>query len=111
MKVSKLIKAILLRSQSSDSSQNVFSNKIHAFHTSPYFLHLSNLEKFGQIFTDLKEMDFLIWFDFFCHFTFSGAAPTAYRGSQAKGLIGAVAAGLYHSHSNTGSEPHLRPTP
>ena len=27
------------------------------------------------------------------------------------GLIRAVAAGLHHSHSNVGSEPHLRPTP
>ena len=41
------------------------------------------------------------------------AAPMAYGGSQARGLIGAVAASLRHSHShsNTGSEPHLRPTP
>ena len=35
----------------------------------------------------------------------------AYGCSQARGLIGAVAAGLCHSHSNTGSEPCLRPTP
>ena len=27
------------------------------------------------------------------------------------GLIGTVAAGLCHSHSNAGSEPHLQPTP
>ena len=27
------------------------------------------------------------------------------------GRIGATAAGLHHSHSNTGSEPHLQPTP
>ena len=33
----------------------------------------------------------------------------AYGGSQARGLIGATAAGLHHSH--TRSEPHLRPTP
>ena len=39
------------------------------------------------------------------------AAPAAYGGSQARGQIGAAAAGLYHSHSNTGSEPCLRPTP
>ncbi len=37
----------------------------------------------------------------------SWAAPTAYGGSQARGLIGAVAAGLHHSHSNAGSEPRL----
>ena len=42
---------------------------------------------------------------------FSRAAPVAYRGSQARGLIGAVATGLYHSHSNAGSELYLRPTP
>ena len=44
-------------------------------------------------------------------FFFSRAALTAYGGSQARGLIGAVAAGLHHSHSNSGSEPLLRPTP
>ena len=32
-------------------------------------------------------------------------------GSQARGQIGATAAGLHHSHSNVGSEPRLRPTP
>ena len=43
---------------------------------------------------------------------FSGAAPAAYGGSQAKGLIRAVAAaGLHHSHSNKGSETCLQPTP
>ena len=39
------------------------------------------------------------------------AIPAAYGGSQARGLIGATAAGLRHSPSNAGSEPHLRPTP
>ena len=33
------------------------------------------------------------------------------RGSQARGLIGAVATSLRQSHSNSGSEPHLRSTP
>ena len=31
---------------------------------------------------------------------------SAYGGSQARGQIRAVAAGLCHSHSNTRSEPH-----
>ena len=44
-------------------------------------------------------------------FVFSRAAPMVYRGSQARGLIGAVASGLHDSHSNARSEPHLRPTP
>jgi len=39
------------------------------------------------------------------------AAPAAYGGSQARDLIGAVAASLCQGHSNVGSEPHLRPTP
>ena len=44
-------------------------------------------------------------------FIFFRAAPMAYGGPQARGQIGAIAAGLYHSYSNAGSEPHLRPTP
>ena len=44
----------------------------------------------------------------FCLFR---AALEAYEGSQARGLIGAVAAGLRHSHSNARSEPSVRPTP
>ena len=51
---------------------------------------------------------FIFIFYFFC---LSRAAPEACGGSQARGLIGAVAAGLRHSHSNLGSEPCLRPTP
>ena len=47
----------------------------------------------------------------FCLFVFSRAAPGAYGGSQARGLITTVATGLHHSHSNAGSEPHLWPTP
>ena len=37
--------------------------------------------------------------------------PMAYRGSQARGLITATAAGLCHSHSNTRAKPRLRPAP
>ena len=44
-------------------------------------------------------------------FAFSKAAPMAYGGTQARGLIGAVAADLPQSHSSVGSEPRLRPTP
>jgi len=39
------------------------------------------------------------------------AVPAAYGSSRARGWIGAAAAGLYHSHSNVGSNPHLWPTP
>ena len=58
---------------------------------------------------ELHEL--FIYFVFFFFFVFSRAAPVVYGGSQARGPIGAVAAGLHHSHSNTGSEPCLRPTP
>ena len=44
-------------------------------------------------------------------FCLLGLRSPAYGGSQAGGRIGAVAAGLHHSHSNVGSEPRLRPTP
>ena len=48
---------------------------------------------------------------FFGLFAFSRATLAAYGGSQSRGLIRVVAAGLHHSHSNKGSEPSLRPTP
>ena len=51
---------------------------------------------------------FCFFFLVFCLFR---AAPTAHGGSQDRGLIGATAAGLYHSHGNTRSEPHLWSTP
>ena len=37
------------------------------------------------------------------------APPAAEGGSQARGCIGATAAGLRQSHSHAGSEPHLGP--
>ena len=36
---------------------------------------------------------------------------TEIRGSHPGGKIRAATAGLYHSHSNARSEPHLLPTP
>ena len=48
------------------------------------------------------------FFFVFCPFR---ATPAAYGGSQARGLIQAIAASLCHSHSNARSEPHLQPTP
>jgi len=48
---------------------------------------------------------------FFFFFWPVRATPATYGGSQARGRIGAVAASLRQSHSNAGSEPHLRHTP
>ena len=57
---------------------------------------------------------YYLTFFFFCLFVFLpflGLLPRAYGGSQARGLMGAVAAGLSQSHSNAESELHLQPTP
>ena len=50
-------------------------------------------------------------FYFYFYFLLFRAVPAAYGGSQGRSQIRATAAGLCHSHSNSGSEPHLRPTP
>ena len=47
-------------------------------------------------------------FIYFCCFR---ATPEVYGSSQAKGPIGAAAAGLNHSHSNVSSELRLQSTP
>ena len=56
-----------------------------------------------------KERFYL--FIYFYFFVFSRAEPAAYGDSQPRGPIGAVAASLQHSHSNTRSEQHLWATP
>ena len=43
--------------------------------------------------------------------SFSMATPKAYGGSQARGLIEAVAADLRQSNNYAGSEPRLQPIP
>ena len=52
-----------------------------------------------------KHQDVFLYFTFF--FLLFRAIPAAYGGSQARGVIGAVATGLYHSRSNAGSKPRL----
>ena len=54
------------------------------------------------------HLEFIFYFIFFLLFE---AAPVAYGGSQASGLIGATAVSLCHNHSNTRSELCLPPTP
>ena len=64
------------------------------------------------VFIDLPSSSLILFLKkknfFFCLFR---AATMAYGSSQARGQIRATAGGLHHSHSNTGSEPHLQPTP
>ena len=50
---------------------------------------------------------YFIIYLFFVFLPFLGPLPKAYGGSQARGLIGAVATSLRQSHSNAGSEPCL----
>ena len=50
-------------------------------------------------------------FYFIMIFLLFRATSVAYGYSQARGWMRAVAAGLHHSHSNTGSKPCLQPTP
>ena len=67
---------------------------------------------FGFTFRSLIHFEFIYLVIYlFIVLLFLWAAPAAYGGSQARGLIGAVAASLGQSHSNTGSAPHLRHTP
>ena len=46
----------------------------------------------------------LFYFLFIYFFAFSRAASVAHGGSQARGLIGAVATSLRHSHSSARSQ-------
>ena len=73
----------------------------------PIHLHLKlGLEpKILDLGGDSSPLSFLLFF-----FCLSRAAPAAYGRSQARGPIGAVAAGLHHSHSSARSEPHVQPT-
>ena len=50
------------------------------------------------------EEIFIFNFYLFVYFALFRAAPTAYGGFQARGLMGAIAAGLRHSHSHS----HIR---
>ena len=73
------------------------------------------MQKNGSIAYSLSGIEsiyiFMIYLFIFYFFIFSRAAPMTYRGSQARGLIGTVDAGLHQSHSNAGSKPRLRLTP
>ena len=51
---------------------------------------------------------FVFWFFFFLLFR---ATLATHGGFQPRGRIGAIAASLHNSHSNTGAKSHLRPTP
>ena len=75
-------------------------------------LKISDIEQLFMCFLAICLLWRNVYLDLlFCLFVCFGAAPEPYGGSQVRGLIGAVAAGLHHSHSNAGFKPHLQPTP
>ena len=101
----------------------------HFFHTSKIFFSFSNKLEL-HIGARQEYWDF--FFFLICNCTQNGcfaikvwlisnivaavfcllrAAPVAYGGSQAGDLVGAVVAGLRHSHSNARSKPCLWSTP
>ena len=56
-------------------------------------------------------LNYYYYYYYYYYYCLFRAVPAAYGRSQARGPIGAAAACLHHSHSNAGSELHLRPTP
>ena len=65
-----------------------------------FLIHCATAETPGERFGFFSN--FYLFLLFFLLFR---AASAAYGSSQARGPIGAAAAGLYQSHSNAGSKP------
>ena len=57
--------------------------------------------------SQIKEIFLSLSLFFFFFFLVFRATPATYGGSQARGRLGAAAAGLHHGHSHAGSESHL----
>ena len=72
--------------------------------------YISN-QKFSTFASSILFLEFLLFYFVLFYFLLFRATPAAYGSSQARNQIGATAAGLHHSHSNTGSKLHLQPTP
>ena len=82
--------------------------------TCQFISHNQQLVTIVLIPDGLKMLTLLLFyflFFIFCLFAFPRATPTTYGDSQARGLIGAAAARLHHSHSNSRSEPLVQSTP
>ena len=95
-----------------DSSRGFFSLFIKLINSLPDLLRVFNqirvlnfVKKFSV------SIERIIYIYIFCYFLLFRATPTAYEESQVRGLIGAAAASLHHSHSNVRSKPCLQPTP
>ena len=84
---------------------------IYAFLCVCIGVYLYLMAKRWELVLSLEKILFSKFIFYFCLFAISWASPAAHGGSQARGRIGAVATSLCQSHSNTGSQPCLRPTP
>ena len=63
-------------------------------------IHMHKIIHFNTVIAKFWKNSIFVFFNF-------RDAPAAHGGSQARGQIGAVAAGLHHSHSNARSDLHL----
>ena len=77
-----------------------------------YFTSQFSLPILLLFFSAIHPITVHAWISFLFFFVLLFRATlVAYGGTQARALIGAIAASLHHSHSNAGSETHWQPTP
>ena len=74
-------------------------------------VHLWTWTSLQKVLYKSKRVLYPFFLSFFLSFLLFRAAPAAYENPQARGWMGATAAGLCHSHNNKGSELPLHPTP
>ena len=89
----------------------LFSPNWQWFYWLTFLKNIVGLPWISLIFTIRQKPQPEIFSFSFLFYLLFRAAHSAYGGSQARGPIGATAAGLHHSHSNARSEPHLWPRP
>ena len=100
-------KSIILRKTCDPNSHDMLRDRLRV-------LASNDLEKqINAVFLSARLCSLSLSFIYFLFFIFLHfrASPAVYESSQASDRIGAVAAGLHHSHSSTGSKPCLRPIP
>ena len=91
-------------------SDSILQSSIYGIAIRVFAISKVDIENYDKI--QLKycfplQLHICVTLDFLHFFFFLRAAPMPYGGSQARGPTGAIAVGLRHSHSNTGSELHL----
>ena len=86
-------------------------DEVHLFNIyelpTPFLPFLSSFLLHSSLFKTGLFIEYLLLYIYLLF----GAALVACGGCQARGQIRAATAGLHHSHSSEGSEPHLPPIP